>query len=250
MTFALRRRLSPLSRYAAAVIGIGAAVFTVSSLAQTVVQAGGTGQNMIVINGQRVDTNAIVASGPETTEARTVESFHAISISLPVVATYTVAATPSVRVTTQANVLPVVITRVEHGTLRIYIEGAVTLHQPIRLEMTGPSLDAISMTGTGHLTATALNGRALALNVSGNAGIQAAGSIDHISVAISGTGSVDTSAIHARALDANVTGTAKMHAFASESAKVSVSGIGDIHIAGQPAQRQIDRSGLATISFE
>lgn len=248
MTFELFRRLRPLTRYTC--VGAGAAIFTLSSLAQTVVQTSGSGHNMIVINGQRVDTQAIVASGPDTTETRGIDAFDSISIGLPVEATFTVAATPSVRVTTQANVLPIVVTRVEHGTLRIGIDGAVTLSKPIRVEIEGPSPSAISMTGTGHLSATALNGRALALNVSGNATIQAAGSIDHVSVAISGTGTVDTSAIHARALDADVTGTAKMHAFASESAKVRVSGIGDIRIAGRPAQRQIDRTGLATVSFE
>jgi hypothetical protein len=251
MTFKERRRVRAITTargLTAIAAGAGAAVFTLSSLAQTVEQSSGNDQNVIMINGRRVDP--IVASGPEKTETRTLETFRSISISLPAEATFTVADKPSVRITTQANVLPVVVTRVENGTLSIGIDGAVTLHQPIRIEIAGPSPEAVTLTGTGHFVATNVASSALALKITGNATMHVTGTVDHVSVSVSGTGMVDTSAIHARSLDADVTGTASMHAFASESAKVHVSGIGKIQIAGQPAQRQVDRTGLATVSFE
>lgn len=236
---------------AAITAGTTAALLAMSATAQTVVQSSGTGTNMIVINGHGVDTpTLVVAAGPETSETRALGTFHAIAVGVPAIATFTVAATPSVRISTQANVLPIVVTQIENGTLKIGIHGAVQLQAPIRVDIAGPSPDAIAISGTGQLTAPELSGRALALNLSGNAQMQIGGHIDHVSVNVAGTGTVDTSAIHARSIDADVSGTATMRAFASESARLKVSGVGNIHIAGQPAQRTVDRSGLATVSFE
>jgi hypothetical protein len=250
MTVSLKYRRTARKILPRAVIVAGASLVLpiASGNTQTIVQSGGEGQNVIIMNGQRVDP--VVAAGPDTSETRTLESFHAISINVPAQASFSIAATPSIRITTQANVLPVVTTRVEQGTLKINIQGAVTLHAPIRIEIAGPSPDAVSISGTAHFTANDLSSHSLVLSVNGNATIEASGAVEQLHAIVNGAGTIDTSAIHARAVDAEVSGTATMHAFASESAKVRISGVGSIHIAGQPAQRTVERNGLATVSFD
>jgi hypothetical protein len=68
-------------------------------------------------------------------------------------------------------------------------------------------------------------------------------------VKVSGSGDVDLSGLEASELDASVSGSGSVHAHALESARVDVSGSGSVRVEGDPARRDVDRSGSGQVFF-
>jgi hypothetical protein len=91
-----------------------------------------------------------------------------------------VAPTAPLKVTAPANIPPQVIASIEAGRLRVDIQGSVTLHQPVRVTASGPSLEAITVEGSGDMSITGLAGKLLRLKVNGSSNLMATGQIDSI----------------------------------------------------------------------
>ncbi len=185
--FPLRRSTT---RAAAALLAMAAmAAIADGAFAQSADSGTPTRTSLTVIDGGTVSgTPILVAAGPEQSEKRPLAAFRSIHISVPADSTFTVSATPSIVVTTQANVLPVVETQVEGDRLVVRIKGAVQLQHAVKLEISGPSPESITLSGTGSLHAQDLKSPDLALNISGMATLTAAGDVRHVSASISGTG--------------------------------------------------------------
>lgn len=190
------------------------------------------------------------SAGADKTEARQTGTFSGIRLNGAVQGAFSISPTTSVTVSAPADVLPHVLTEVKNGVLTVELKDAVTLSSPLKVVMTGPSLEAVSVAGSGTMRVAGLSNRSLALNVSGSGSIRASGSVKKISASISGSGDIDVSAIHANALVAHVQGSGDLRGYASDSATVNVMGSGDVEVHGKPAVRTVNRMGSGDVRFE
>ncbi len=213
--------------------------------------SGASGSSVVIVNGQVVTSHdATKGSGPEKTEQRLVGAFSSVQLNAPVDAVFSASRTHSVSITGPADVLPLVLTTLADGKLTIGLSAPVVLAAPLRVAITGPSLQAVSIPGAGTLRASGLHEASIDLRLSGSGSIVAEGTVGSLRAAISGSGEVDASALRAQRLDAQLSGSGRILGYASDAASVALTGSGDIVVAGKPHQRAVSRTGSGQVSFE
>lgn len=218
------------------------------ALAGSTVYSGGSGIAIVSGSGIAVG-DVVVAKGPMKTEERKPAAYSGLVIEAPVDMTYVVGSVVSLKVTAPANILPLVTTEVKARQLVIGLKKSVSMERRIRIEATGPSPEAIAMTGTGDLKATGLAGRKLGLEISGSGAVAVSGQVDSLTVDISGSGDADAAGLRSRDAAIDVSGSGTVSVFASAAVKIDLSGSGDITVAGKPAKREVDRSGAGSITY-
>ncbi len=217
-------------------------------MAGSTVFSGGNG--VAIVSGTHIAIgDVVVGKGPAKTEERKIGGYSGLVLEAPVSMNYAVATTPSMKITAPANILPLVTTQVKGRNLVIGLSKSVSMEGMIRVDATGPSLEAVTMTGSGELKLSGESGKKLAVEVSGSGTIVAAGQVDAASFDISGSGDVNAAGLRTQDLRIDVSGSGTISAHAARSVKVDLSGSGDITIAGNPKQRAVDRSGAGEVKF-
>jgi len=235
-------------------ISLGVAVLALagspeSAMAGSTVFSGGNG--VAIVSGTHIAIgDVVVGKGPAKTEERKTAGYFGLVLEAPVKMTYTVGATPSMKISAPANILPLVTTEVKGRNLVIGLSKSVSMEGMIRVEASGPSLELVTMTGSGDLKLSGESGRKLAVDVSGSGIVTAAGQVDAASFDISGSGDVKAASLLTQDLRIDVSGSGTISAHAARSVKVDLSGSGDITIAGNPKQRSVDRSGAGEVKFK
>jgi hypothetical protein len=179
-------------------------------------------------------------------DVRSVGAFHGLSVDTAAEVDVAIGPTTHVEVDAPKDWLPKIATRVVDGTLHIATPGS-SRHLPrIKVTITTPVLDAIAIVGASTLHALELAGSQLAINVSGVAELDLAGTIDQLAIAVSGEAEVKAkdlvttnAAIHVSgacdgelhaktALAASISGTAALVVYGKPSIARSITGIGTI----------------------
>lgn len=184
-----------------------------------------------------------------SSEERAVPAFEAIQVNGAMSVSFTVAPHRMVRVIAPAAVLSQIRTAVENGRLILETEGSLRLPQPIRIEATGPSLDSISIAGSGDVKVNGLAGKTLQLDIAGSGNIVAHGAVEHSRIHVAGSGNVDGSVLRTSELEVQLSGSGDIRAYATRSARVAMTGSGNIVIAGNPARRDVNRVGSGSVQF-
>jgi hypothetical protein len=145
------------------------------------------------------------------------------------------------------NVLALVTTQVRDGALKIDFKSN-TLVNPTRLKFTlsVKSLNAITLSGAGSITANNLSAEALAITSSGAGKITTAGKTIDQSVTLSGAGSYDGAAFDSETASVQISGFGGAVVKVSRELKASISGAGSIEYIGSPQVTQ-DISGVGSI---
>lgn len=198
----------------------------------------------------RVSTDANAASSADQTETRPAGKFSGIELRAPAEVVFSIGASPSITVSGPANLLPLLLTSIHDDVLTIELKEPVALARDLKVVITNPSLRAVSLQGSGSMTASGIHGDALNLSVSGSGSFVASGRVKTVNVAIQGSGAVDVHAVEANALNASVHGSGDLRGDASVSAIVNVAGSGDVRISGDPSTRIVNRSGSGDVRFE
>jgi hypothetical protein len=215
---------------------------------------GSNGSSVVIVNGKTVSSSSsgdsVIGQGPIKEERRPAAGFDAIKIEAPIDVTYTISATPSVRLLAQENILPLITVEVVAGQLVLTTNRAFSTSAPIRAVVSGPSPVAVRIDGSGSFVGAGLAGAALQLRISGSGNIKASGSVDMVNVVVAGSGDVDIAGIKAKSADIQIQGSGDVQAYATQSAKVAISGSGDVRIKGSPLKRNVDRAGSGDVIFE
>jgi hypothetical protein len=200
----------------------------------------------------RVDSPVAVSpgAGADKSEARQPGKFSGIDLRAPVDVTFSTGANTSVTVSGPADVVPLVLTTVKDNVLTIQLTDSVMLRRPIKVTVTGPSLLAVSLSGSGSLNASGLSGDSLNLDVSGSGSIVASGRVATVNVSIKGSGGVDARSVHAKTLNASMRGSGDLRGYAANTAIVSLTGSGDVRIVGNPPTKIVNRTGSGDVHFE
>jgi hypothetical protein len=204
-----------------------------------------------VVHAQAVaGSNDVAGHGVAVTEARKVRPFNGIRLEAPsgdVV--YTVGGAQSVSISAQKNVLPLIVTSVEGGILIIKVHGVMLPNEPVRLVMTGPSLDTLHITGSGRIEMTGAKGPAIHATLSGSGDISVAGQVDALVLDLSGSGSIKASSVKSKSVTVTLSGSGNISAQASQEARVVLSGSGNVGISGNPNVRSVEKNGAGQVSF-
>jgi hypothetical protein len=188
----------------------------------------------------------IKGSGVSKTESRKVEKFTAIELD---VGRLTVEQTgnESLTVTADDNVLPVLSTKVEGGTLILSVENGKSFSgkEPV-FAVTVAALRRLELNGSGAIQASKLDGDTLAASIAGSGSARLGGRATELNLSISGSGSIDAAQLQAKRAKAEVSGSGSLTVNASDELDAEISGSGTIWYIGSPKVKS-DVSGSGSI---
>lgn len=187
----------------------------------------------------------------EATQTRSVSAFHAVDLAGTMEVHVTVGKPISVAVTGTPDLLDKVTTTVKDGVLIVNTTKELNhLHRRnvhLRADVSVPTLDALSISGTGAMKVAGIANDALAINLSGTGALTATGSTGALRVDVGGTGEVSAKDLAAKDVVVDIGGTGAARLTATRSLEAKVTGTGSVDVHGHPAQVKKSVSGLGSI---
>lgn len=194
--------------------------------------------------------------GPAKTETRAVSGFHGVDLQISGDVEVSVAEQFSVEVQAQENLLPLLKTEVENGTLRIYFSESVSYSNDVKVKISGPAFDRFSIGGSGSLRVlTPITSDKMDLgiagsgdiylpqatlqsaecSIAGSGSINLGGTANLIKSDIAGSGDIKAKDLTVNNLEAEIAGSGSVTANVMQTLKADISGSGDVFYTGQPA---------------
>lgn len=215
-----------------------------------------------------------VGSGQVATETRTVGEFDAVSTAGAIDLVVRQAATASVQVEADDNVLPLVETVVENGrrgrTLVVRMKRGehVSTRRDIVVTVNVPTLASIATAGAGDVRVEGLKTPALRLSIAGSSDVRiagldtesfelriagsgdvvAAGRAASVSVGVSGSGDANLEALVADDVKVRIAGSGDASVTANRALDVSVVGSGDVRYGGTASAVKLSAAGSGTVT--
>lgn len=199
----------------------------------------------------------VQGSGAAKRQARQVAQFSGLAFELPGRLELRLGETEGVTVETEDNLLPLVETVVENGTLKIRpskrnlnlrsknLKVVVTARRIERLALGGSgTIDAdalraprlsIDLGGSGEINVGKLDTESVSVTLGGSGDFKAAGgSARKVSVSIGGSGTVDMGRVQSDSASINVAGSGEATVWARNELSMTIAGSGDVNYYGDP----------------
>lgn len=194
--------------------------------------------------------------GPVKTETRSVRDFHAVDTRISGKIEIRVADEYSVEVQAQENLLPLLVTEVDNGTLKIYFSESVSNAKDLLIRVAAPAYDGLSVSGSGDMEVLSpVRGEKLSLaiggsgsinlpdadvetlkcSVAGSGDIAVRGNAREARYEISGSGDIEAKGLAADTGKAAIAGSGSIQCNMRESLKANIAGSGDIYYTGSAA---------------
>ncbi len=200
-------------------------------------------------------------SGVARTETREIAGFHGIALDVPANLTLRQGAREGVSITSDDNVVPLVETVVENGTLRIRWarRGGYTVDfKSIDIVVDARTVDALAVRGSGRIRAAGLkagelqasvdgSGRivfqtldadSLEVAIRGNGRFAAAGRADSLEAALAGSGELEAAKLESKRARVTLKGSAHATVWAHDALSATVAGSGEVRYYGTPRVSQ------------
>jgi hypothetical protein len=175
----------------------------------------------------------------------------------------------SVTIESDDNILPLIETVVEDGTLKIRparrnlqldtrnLKVVVTAKKLERISVGGSgSVDAeglrggrlsFDVGGSGSMNLRDIEGESVTVSMGGSGNLKATGSADKLKVSIGGSGKVSTGQLATREAVVSIGGSGQAVVWAKQALSVSVAGSGDVSYYGEP---QVTKSVMGSGSVK
>jgi len=199
----------------------------------------------------------VQGSGNIKLETRAPGHFSGVALSLPAQLTLRIGNTESVTIDTDANVLPLIETVVENGTLHIRAARRNVNIDTRRLSIVvqARAIDKLALDGSGAIEADALRGAKMMIDLGGSGAIHVkrvdsevlvinvggsgklkvgAGAAAQVTLSLAGSGDVDLGKLQSVDASVNLAGSGDATLAVRERLNVAITGSGDISYYGSP----------------
>ncbi|MDP3762173.1 MAG: head GIN domain-containing protein [Ramlibacter sp.] len=200
--------------------------------------------------------DTVKGNGAMTQETRALGNFKGIALGVPAQVEVRMGNVESVTIDTDANILPLVETVVEKGTLHIRPARRNLSLQPRTLKVVvqarqighlaiggggsikaaalkAPKLD-LDIGGAGSIDVSGLESEAVATAVGGSGDVKLGGTTRKLTVSIGGSGDVKAGQLKAEDVNVNIGGSGDVTVWAAKSLSAAIAGSGDIDYWGDP----------------
>jgi len=206
----------------------------------------------------------VQGSGRIVKQARQVSGFTGLSLAVPGRVELRIGDSEGVTIEADDNLLPLLETVVDGGTLRIRpSKRNLNLQsKSIRIVVQARSIERLSLGGSGSIEADPLRARRIDLDLGGSGkinlkGVDAetvslggsgdvqvgGGTAGKVSVSIGGSGDVDMGRVQATTASVSLAGSGDATVWPRERLSVSMAGSGDVHYYGDP---QVSKSTVGS----
>ncbi len=202
----------------------------------------------VVLTGGCTGIFGIEGSGDVVTESREVSGFDQILLSGSGVVIVEVTGTESLSIETDDNLLSVLETEVDDGRLELRARRNIDPSEDVVYTITAASLEGVSISGSGSIVVTGIEGSGFSVEISGSGAVTLEGAVsDELSVEISGSGHFDGEDLVAVTGTVDVSGSGSAVVNVTDDLAVSLSGSGEVEYLGSPTI-DVDKSGSGTVN--
>ncbi len=188
-------------------------------------------------------------SGVPATQARDVAAFNSVELAGSNNVVIRVGEKQSVVVRADDNLLDRVTTEVQSGKLVIAnTPGSFTTKSPMSVEVNVPTLNALTLTGSGNIVVDGIEAESLKVTLPGSGTLTGSGTATRLDVTVSGSGTVQFTRLVANDVRAVVSGSGSIFITATKSLDASVSGSGAILYVGNPQDVTKSVTGTGAIT--
>lgn len=177
-------------------------------------------------------------NGHITTDTRTVTDFAEMEADGAFTITWHPGA-PSLKITTDSNLLEFIRTRVSGNRFFIEWEKPLKGTRGIKVEISSTTLARVTLNGAVKLNASNLSGTEFYLEANGATGTTLSGNVNAMSGEMNGASKLDAERLTTRAMELEISGAGRADVNVTDALKVDISGAGKVTYAGNP---QISKS--------
>jgi hypothetical protein len=193
-------------------------------------------------------THVVRGSGIAATQSRVVPTFTSVDVAGASEVTVRVGSEQAVVVSADDNLIELVTTAVQSGTLVVGTNGSFTTERPVTVELTVTQLDAVTLSGSGMVTVAGVEAEQLTVGVPGSGLLSISGTAERVDVSLAGSGDIRLQDLVAGDVAATLSGSGRMQVHATRSLDASVSGTGVIVYGGNPGDVTQNITGTGAIT--
>jgi len=145
---------------------------------------------------------------------------------------------PSLTISADENLLPLIRTDVIDGTLRVDSKESLRPTRDITIILSSSALAEVHLTGGNNLQARQVSGPQLKLRSTGASDITVDGAVTTLDVTMTGASKLDAKSLQARNATLSLTGASDADVNVTDKLKVSVTGAGSLTYSGNPTLDQ------------
>ena len=202
----------------------------------------------------------VSASGTIKAEERAASGFTGVSLAVDASVRIEQGQTEGVTIAADDNILPLVETAVENGTLKIRAARPNTSFpsRNVKITVRAKTIDHLNIAGGGDMYAEALkvetlkagiagagdlrirllDAGALVLKIAGSGDFAAAGRAARVHASIAGSGDVDAGKLESKDVEVSIAGSGDALVWARDTLRIKVAGSGDVKYYGDAAVKQ------------
>lgn len=179
----------------------------------------------------------VSGNGAMRKQERAVSGFTGVALGIPARVEVTLGAAEGITIEADENLLPLIETQVERGSLNIKpVRRDLNLSSKnIRIVVNAKQLEKLAIGGPGSISADGVKANSLNLSIGGSGDIKVSGAAQRVKIAIGGSGNADARSLVADEADVTIAGSGEAAVAARASLKVTIAGSGDVSYWGDPA---------------
>lgn len=154
---------------------------------------------------------------------------------------------PSLRITTDANLLPYVESAVSGEILRLRTREHLWPTNGIKVVISSPTRAGGKMRGAVKLTVNQLSGSTFALQSEGASEVTLDGSVDRLLVDMTGASQLAADRLQTKTAEISTTGAGDADVAVTDTLKVAITGAGKVTYSGNPATIKKKITGAGSV---
>lgn len=158
------------------------------------------------------------------------------------------AAQQLIKITGDANLLPLIVTSPQSNKLVIYTEKSICTEMGITIEMHVASLDALVSSGSDTIKVKGINSNRFVLDMGGSSDIELSGVTSTLDATISGAGELKAKDLKTKETLLNISGSSTVNVYATERLKVDIIGVADVNYFGHPKKIEKEIHGVGDLN--
>lgn len=188
---------------------------------------------------------AIEGSGIRQQETRELDTFTNLNVEISAEIKIIKAETASVEIAADDNLLPILITEVSGGTLRIFSKQNYSTKSKVSMVISVPLIEQVSVHGSAEMFIDDVTEKTLSLTINGSGSIGGIGTVENLQAIINGSGDFLLHRLKAKNATINISGSGSAKVNTSARLSVTINGSGDVQYQGNPGdvKQSINGSG-------
>jgi len=176
----------------------------------------------------------VAGSGKLASEVRPVGRFRDVGVFGAIQAEISDGGTDRVELAGDDNLIPLVITEVDHEHLQVGNRKDLRPTVPLVARISASEIGTVGLSGSGSVALHGLHEDSLTLEVTGSGTVRGDGAVRQLRIDVSGSGTVDLGQLPAERASVTISGSGNVEIAVSRALDVHISGSGAVTYRGDP----------------